>query len=399
MPVMRRSVAEALDAGDPLADRRELFAFPEPGLIYMDGNSLGRPALAALAAVEQAAADEWAAGLVRSWERWVDEPTRIGDLLATELLGAERGEVVLCDQTSVNLFKLASAAAAARSDRSAIVTDASNFPSDRYVLEGVAADAGMELRVVAEPEIAGALDGEVALVSLSHVAYRSGALADMAEITSAAHGCGALTLWDLSHSVGVVPVDLGATGADLAVGCTYKYLGGGPGSPAFLYVRRDLQDQLAQPIRGWWSHRDMFAFSDDYDPASGIARFTTGTPPMLAMAAAGAAIRTVADAGIAAVRVKSERLTTLIVDLFDAWLAPLGFELGSPRDPARRGGHVSVRRRDGRALCDALIAEHDVVPDFRPPDTIRLGVAPLYTRFVDVWDALDRLRQAAEERS
>ncbi len=397
--MIARDDAERLDAADPLAPFRERFAIPDPGLIYMDGNSLGRPPRLALRRLKAAAHEEWGEGLVRSWERWVDVPREAGDVLGTELLGARPGEVVLSDQTSVNLYKLAAAALGARPGRTAIVTDSTNFPSDRYVLEGLTG----ELRVVdADPvhgpqpgDVAAALDGEVALVSLSHVGYKSGVIADMAAITAAAHAAGALVLWDLSHAAGIVPIDLGGTGADLAVGCTYKYLNGGPGAPAFLYVRRELQGELHQPIRGWFGHADMFAFADGYDAAPDIRRFTTGTPPMLAVRAAQAGIETSAEAGIGAIRAKSMSLTALLVDLFDAQLAPLGFELGTPRDPARRGGHVSIRHPDAAAICKRLIADHQVVPDFRPPDTIRLGPAPLYTTHAEVWDAVERLATVA----
>ncbi len=393
--MIERSDAARRDGEDPLADHLQLFAIPEPEVIYMDGNSLGRPPRMALVKLERTAWQEWATGLVRSWDHWVGEPGRIGDLLGTELLGAEPGEVVISDQTSVNLYKLASAALAARPERPVIVTDDTNFPSDRYVLSGVAAAAGGELRVVdADPvlgpqpdDVAAALDDRVGLVSLSHVGYKSGAIADMAAITSLAHDVGARTLWDLSHAAGIVPVELGETGADLAVGCTYKYLNGGPGAPAFLYVRTDLHSQLQQPIHGWFGHADMFAFADDYRPAAGIGRFVTGTPPMLAVAAAGAGIETSVQAGIAAIRAKSLSLTGLLIDLFDEILGPAGFTLATPRDEARRGGHVAVRHPDAAAICRRLIDRHRVLPDFRPPDTIRLAPAPLSTRYVDVWDA------------
>ncbi len=397
--MIARADAARLDGTDPLASFREQFVIPDDGLVYMDGNSLGRPPRLALRRLKAAAHEEWAEGLVRSWEQWVDLPGAAGDLLATALLGARPGEVILSDQTSVNLYKLAAAALAARPGQSAIVTDATNFPSDRYVLEGLAG----ELRVAESDEVEGprpadiaaALDDQVALVSLSHVGYKTGAIADMAAITRLAHEAGALALWDLSHAAGIVPIDLEGTGADLAVGCTYKYLNGGPGAPAFLYVRREHQRSLHQPIRGWFGHSDMFAFADGYDAAPDVRRFATGTPPMLAMAAAAAGIETSAEAGIAAIRVKSMSLTGLLVDLFDERLAPLGFQLGTPRDPARRAGHVSVRHPDAARLSASLVADHGVVPDFRPPDTIRFGPAPVYTRHVDVWDAVDRLAAVA----
>ncbi len=393
-----RDAAVRLDAADPLARFRDRFDIPDPGLIYLDGNSLGRPPTSALDRLTATARDEWARGLVRSWDRWIDVPVRAGDLLGTALLGARPGEVVLGDQTSVNLFKLAWAALDARPGRDVIVTDATNFPSDRYVLGGIAAARAGEVRTIeAHPvegpqpsDVAALLDEHVALVSLSHAGFKSGALADMAAITSLAHEKGALTLWDLSHSAGAVPVDLTGTGADLAVGCTYKYLNGGPGAPAFLYVRRELQETLQQPIHGWFGHRAMFDFGPAYDPAPDIRRFTIGTPPILAMAAAEEGIRVSADAGIEAIRAKSLAQTQMLVELFDARLAALGFTLGSPRNPARRGGHVSLHHASAEPISEQLVARA-VVTDFRPPDAIRIAPAPLYTRFVDVWDAVEKL--------
>ncbi len=393
------ATAAARDASDRLARYRDLFAIPDAGLLYMDGNSLGRPPVRSLERLTEAAHEEWADGLVRSWAHWVELPAAGGDLLAP-LLGAQPGEAALTDQTSINLYKLATAAVSHRAGP--IVTDSANFPSDLYVLRAVAERAGVELRIVdSTPEmgtppdrLAAAAEG-AALVSLSHVAYKSGALADMAEITAASHRAGAMVLWDLSHSVGAVPIDLAGCEADLAVGCTYKYLNGGPGAPAFLYVRSDLQPVLDQPIQGWFGHSDMFAFAGEFRAAPDIRRFTVGTPPILSLAAAMEGIRVSAEAGIGAIREKSIALTELIVDLFDAWLAPLGFALGSPRDPRRRGGHVAVRHPDGRDICRRLAEEHQVITDFRGPDSIRIAPAALYTRFVDVWHAMDRLRKLA----
>jgi kynureninase len=313
------------------------------------------------------------------------------------LIGADPDEVLLTDQTSLNLYKLAVAALDHQAPRSTVLTDSGNFPSDIYVLAGVAAGAGGAVRMVGADPVApstkaieAALDAQVGLVSLSHVNFKSGALLDMGSITRAAHGAGALTLWDLSHSVGAVPIDVHGTGADLAVGCTYKYLNGGPGAPAFLYVARHLQERLTQPIHGWWGHRDMFGFGLEYRPAAGIARFAVGTIPILSLVGAGSGIELTAEAGIAAIRKKGVALTSLMVDLFDALPAEFGFALGSPRDAGLRGSHVSLRHEDGYRISQALI-DRGVVPDFRAPDVIRLGAAPLYTRFVDVWDAFDRL--------
>jgi kynureninase len=395
-----RAQAEALDAADPLAEFRDRFVATEPGLIYLDGNSLGRLPVATAARLRLVLDEEWAGGLVRSWEHWFDLPTRVGDLIAEHLVGARPGEVVVSDSTTVNLYKLAAAACDARPGRSVLVTDDDNFPTNRYVLAGLAQARGMTLRTVATDgvhppspaEVAAVLDDDVALVSFSHVAYASGALFDLPGITAAAHAVGALTLWDLCHAVGAVPIGLEAAGADLAVGCTYKYLNAGPGSPAFLYVRSELQTQLRQPIWGWFGQRDQFAMGPAYDPRPDVRRFLTGTAGILGVAAVEEGVRLLAGAGLDRLRAKGMALTELARRLAEEWLTPLGFGLASPADPAARGSHLTLRHPEAFAICRALIAEADVVPDFRMPDRLRLGPAPVYTRFTDVWDALDRVR-------
>jgi kynureninase len=394
--------ATGLDAADPLAAFADRFAVDDPALIYVDGNSLGRLPRATRDRLRRVVDEEWGGELVRAWEHWVDLPTQVGDALADAVLGARRGEVVVSDSTTVNFYKLAEAALRARPGRTAIVTDRDNFPTDRYVLEGLAAAHGVELRwLTADPidgprpaDVARLLDTDVALVALSHVNYRSAAIADMATITSLAHDAGSLTLWDLSHSAGALPVELEASGADLAVGCTYKYLNGGPGAPAFLYVRTGLQGELRNPIQGWFGRRDQFAMGQGYEPVPGIGSWLTGTPAILGLAAAEEGVRLVAEAGISAIRAKAIALTEYAIALHDAWLAPLGFELGSPRDAARRGAHVAVRRADAKLLCHELIRA-GVIPDFREPDSIRLGLAPMTTSFADVRTAIDRLRRLA----
>lgn len=396
---MTRDEAAALDASDPLASMRDEFAIEDESLVYFDGNSLGRLPFATLARVEDVVARQWGSGLIRSWRDWMDMPSRVGDLLASAFLGAAPGQVVVGDSTTVNLYKLAWAALDARPDLRLIVTDDANFPTDRYVLEGLAAQRGVELRMIATDPVEGPraddLHHQSALVCLSHVNYRSAALADMAAITERVHGAGGVILWDLCHSVGAVPIDLDHAGADLAVGCTYKYLNAGPGSPAFAYVRADLQGSLRQPVWGWFGQRRQFDMGPEYDPAPGIVQVLTGTPSIVQLAAVEEGARLLARAGIDALWAKSQALTALAVDLHDEWLAPLGFTLGTPRDPARRGSHVSVRRDDAAELCRRLIEEARVVPDFRPPNSIRLGFAPAYTRFVDIWDGMDRLRVLA----
>jgi kynureninase len=398
-----RDRARALDAADPLAPFVAESIVTEPDLLYLDGNSLGRLTHRARRRLLQVIDDDWSGGLVRSWEAWIDLPVQVGDALARHLLGAEPGEVVVGDATTVNLYKAASAAIAARPGARAVVTDDDNFPTDRYVLEGLAGRHGLEYREVrSDPvdgpdadTIAAALDG-AALLCLSHVAYGSGALADMAGLTALAHEHGALVVWDLSHSVGSVPVQLAATGVDLAVGCTYKYVSGGPGAPAFTYVRRDLQGELRQPIWGWFGQRDQFAMGPGYQPVDGIGSWLTGSPAVLGLACVDAGVALLADAGIERLRAKGMALTSLIVDLADAWLTPLGFSLASPRAAERRGSHVALAHADGWRISQALIDVAGVVPDFRAPDRLRLGPAPIATRFVDVWDALDRLRRLVE---
>jgi kynureninase len=399
---MTRDDALATDNADLLSEYRDHFHIPDADVIYLDGNSLGRPTLEGVERIENTLHEEWGRGLVRSWRReWIGLPEQIGDLLAP-IIGASPGEVLIADQTSVNLFKLASAALAA-TGRTDIVLDDSNFPSDLYVLDAVARAAGGHLRIASADRTAGPtvddldplLDEHVGVVSLSHVGFKTGALADMHEITATAHNAGALALWDLSHSAGVVPVDLNAYNVDLAVGCTYKYLNGGPGAPAFLYVRWDLQEHLATPIPGWFGHADMFAFDPTYSPAPGIRRFAAGTPPILSLRGAQAGISLSAEAGIEAIRTKSVQLTEFLIARYDARLAGLGFALGSPRNPDRRGGHVSVHHPHAYPIAQALI-DRNVIPDFRAPDTIRLGLAPLYTAFTEVWDAVEVFADVVE---
>ncbi len=396
-----RADAEALDRGDELAPFRERFVLDDGERIYADGNSLGRLPRATATRLEELVR-AWGDRLVSGWHEWIELPARVGDGLG-RLLGAHEGEVLVCDSTTVNLYKLAHAALDLRPG--AIATDAGNFPTDRYVLEGVSARRGVDLRLFEADDVEGptpenvasvCADGGVALVCLSHVAYRSGALADMATITAAARAAGALVLWDLSHSAGAAPVELGASGAELAVGSTYKYLNAGPGAPAFLYARRDLQPRLRSPIQGWFAQRDQFAMGPRYEPEDGIARFHAGTPPVLGLVSVEAGIELVLEAGMDGIRRKSEALTELTIALADERLARLDFRVASPRDPERRGGHVALAHRESWRICRALIERADVIPDFRPPDVVRLGFSPLYSRFVDVWDAVDRLADLVE---
>src|ERR1700689_3888611 len=345
---LERAYAVELDAADPLAGYRDRFALDDPTLIYLNGNSLGALPLATMRRLEHMIRSEWGTDLARSWDHWVDLPGRAGDLVGP-LVGAAPGQVLVTDNTTVNLYKLACAALDARPGRHVIVTDQDNFPSDRYVVEGIAAQRGAQLRILATdineglaPDaVRAAVDEDTALISLTHVAYRSGALADMAAITAIAHQAGALMLWDLCHSVGAVPVDLDGCDVDLAVGCTYKYLHAGPGAPAFPSVCARLREVLRQPIWGWFSQRDQFGMGPRYDPAPGMAKFMTGTPSILGTAAVEEGARLLLEAGLEPMRAKSMALTAYLIELADAWLVPLGCTIATPREAGRRGSHVS----------------------------------------------------------
>jgi kynureninase len=391
--------AKSADRADPLAGFRERFVIDDADLIYLDGNSLGRLPTATRDRLRRVVDVEWGTELIRGWDRWIDLGRETGDLIA-EIVGAQPGEIVASDSTSVNLFKLASAALNARPGRRVIVTDDDNFPTDKYVLQGLAAARGLDLRVIStdidnglrRDDAAAAIGPDTALVCLSHVAYRSGAVADIAGITAAAHDVGALMMWDLCHSAGAVPVALTSANVDLAVGCTYKHLNGGPGAPAFLYVRTDLQPILQSPIWGWFAQRDQFAMGASYDPVETVDRFLVGSPPILSGYAALEGARVSADAGIDAIAAKARALTAYAVDLFDAWLVGDGFRLASPRDPTRRGAQITLHHPNAWQICQALKVAN-VIPDFRTPDRLRLGFAPLYTRFVDVYEGMRRLRE------
>jgi len=385
---LTRDDAAALDRDDPLAGFRDRFVITDEHRLYLDGNSLGRLPKGTRERLHRVI-DQWGEHLVGGWPEWIEAPTRTGDALA-EVLGASPGQVLVTDSTTVNLYKLVNALLDDDPSLRTLATDADNFPTDRYVLEGIARARGLELEVF---ESADPLNGPQpddlpdGLVVLSHVGYRSGALADMKAF-------GGTVIWDLSHSAGAVPVDLNANGIRYAVGCTYKYLNAGPGAAGYLYLADP--EALRTPIQGWFGQDDQFAMERPYAPAPGIGRFMAGTPPILVLAAVEEGVRITAEAGIEALREKSIAQSELMIALHDEWLTPLGFTLGSPRDPHRRGSHVSLNHPEAWPICRALIERADVVPDFRGPDSVRLGIAPLYTRFVDVWDAIDRLRDLVE---
>ena len=393
--------ADDLDAADPLAAYRDRFVGAETSLVYFDGNSLGRPLRSTGPRLAEFVEQEWGGRLIRGWdERWLDLPQRIGDDLGRVVLGAAAGQTTIGDSTTVLLYKLMRAAVAARPGRSEIVIDRDNFPTDRYVADGVARECGLTLRWidvdvtvgVAPAQLEEAVGPETALVVLSHVAYRSAWLADIGELTRVAHAAGALVLWDLCHSAGSVPVELDAWEVDLAVGCTYKYLNGGPGAPAFCYVATRHLDALTQPIQGWLGSADPFLMGPAYAPAPGIRRVTSGTPPIVGMLAMQDMLALVEEAGIEAVRAKSVGLTSYAVELADERLADLGVTLASPRDPEQRGGHVTLHHPRMREVTAALW-ERDVIPDYRDPGGLRLGLSPLSTSYAEVERGVDAVRE------
>jgi kynureninase len=390
----RNSCVE-LDAADPIAAFRDRF-LDDGSTIYLDGNSMGRLPKAALQRLQQMAEHEWGTILVRGWTEsgWMDSPLRVGERIG-ELIGAARGEVLIADSTSVNLFKLVMAVLRARPQRRVVVTEGSNFPTDLYIAQGVVDLLGCELRVVERAALRDVLDDTTALLYLTHVDFRSGERHDMAAMGAAAHAVGALTLWDLSHSAGAVEIQLQRDGADLAVGCGYKYLNGGPGSPAFLYVSTALQDELRNPIQGWLGHATPFTFQPDYLPAAGIRAWMSGSPPVLAIGAFAVGIDLHLEAGPRLIGEKAALLTEVFIRLARARLGAHGFDVATPDEPARRGAQVSLRHPDGLAIVRA-VGGRGVIGDFRPPDLCRFGLAPLYTRFVDLWEAVDRLADVVE---
>jgi kynureninase len=393
---MTREKAQQLDAADPLAFARERFRLPE-GIIYLDGNSLGPLPKAAPAALAQTVERQWGCDLIVSWNKhgWIDWPTRIAAKLAP-IVGAKPTELLIADSTSVCLFKLLTAAVQARPGRRTVLTRKRNFPTDLYVAQGLAEMLGLTLRCVEPDEIIGATNSDVAVVTLTHVDYRSAAVHEMHAINAAVHAAGALTVWDLSHSAGAIELDLDGTDCDLAVGCGYKYLNGGPGAPAFIYVAERLQDELHSPLQGWMGHADPFAFADDYRPAAGILKFLTGTPSVLGLAALEAGLATFDGIVMSAVAAKSRSLSQLFVDEVEARCASQ-IRLVSPRDPQQRGSHVIFAHPDAYAIIQALIA-HGVIGDFRALDLMRFGFAPLYNSHAEMVRAAEILAQILATR-
>jgi len=396
-----------LDKLDPLASYRDRFVIDDPDLIYLDGNSLGRLPADTVHHLQNMVENQWGRSLIKGWnEGWYEKPTSLGARLA-ELIGAQPDEVVVCDTTSVNLFKLSAAALRYQQGRTEVISDEFNFPTDLYVFQGVINLLGNhhQLQLIAsedsitisEEDLIKSISNKTALVALTQVAFKSAFMYDMKKITEKAHQAGALTLWDLCHSVGAVPLELNNWGVDLAVGCTYKYLNGGPGSPAFLYIRKDLQEKLISPIWGWFADQDPFAFNLDFSPSPGISRFQISTPHILSMGAIEPALEIILEAGIDNIREKSVKQTDYLIFLAQEKLVELGFNIGSPLEASQRGSHVSIRHLEAYRICQALInpqpgdTKTRVIPDFRAPDNIRLGIAPLYTSYQDIYRAVDRL--------
>ena len=394
--------AAALDAADPLAKYRDEFVITDRGVCYLDGNSLGRLPKRTVDLVHRYLTEEWGHELVAGWSHWIDEAQRVGDLVGSSTLGAANGQVLAVDTTSVNFYQLCDAAIRARPDRDTVVSDTANFPTDRYILEGLCERHGKRLvliddeageEYVTEQVLADHLDQRTALVTLSVVQYRSGALHDVAALTRLAHDHGALVVWDASHAVGVVDMAFDRDDVDLAVGCTYKYGNAGPGSPAWLYVNRRLQDSLRVPIQGWFAQRDQFAMGQGFDRADGMRGFQIASPSIVGMRCIEASFGMIADAGLPAIAAKAAIGTDLMVRLHDAWLAPLGFQLVTPRDPRRRGGHVTLRHPDAKQIAVAMREMVKVIPDYREPSSIRLAISPLATSYTEVYEGFSRIRE------
>ena len=396
---MRES--DALDAADPLARYKDEFVVADPEVCYLDGNSLGRLPKRTVEVVQRYLTQEWGGELVAGWSHWIDEAQRVGDLIGSASLGAASGQVLAVDTTSVNFYQLCDAAIRARPDRDTVVSDTANFPTDRYILEGLCERHGKRLVLIDDEDgeeyvtnemLARHVDKRTALVTLSLVQYRSGALHDVARLTNTAHDAGALVVWDASHAVGVVDMRFDAHDVDLAVGCTYKYGNAGPGAPAWLYVNRRLQSSLRVPIQGWFAQRDQFAMGQGFERADGMRGFQIASPSIVGMRCIEVSFGMIAEAGLVAIAAKAALGTDMMVRLHDAWLAPLGFEMVTPRDPVRRGGHVTLRHPDAKQIAVAMREMVKVIPDYREPSSIRLAMSPLATSFREVYDGFARVR-------
>ena len=409
--VTDREYALSLDEKDPLRGFKSLFMITDPEMCYLDGNSLGRLPLATVSAVNEFMTGEWAAEVVTGWSHWVDEAQPTGDLLGRATLGAAAGQVLVCDTTSVNFYQLALAAINARPGRKTIITDAANFPTDRYILDGIAKQLGLNLVIIdnespgsAEneritPEILEKyLNSDVALVTLEVIQYRSGARNDIKSLTDLVRNHGAFLLWDASHAVGAIEMNFDANGVDIAVGCTYKYGNSGPGSPAWLYVNKRVQAELQVPIQGWFSQGDQFGMGPEFERAQGIRGFQIASPSIIGLRCVKSAFSMIEEATISAIANKASVGTQMMIDLYDAWLVDLGFTLLTSRNAQERGGHISLGHPDAARICVALRQFARVIPDYRTPSSIRLAIAPLPTSYVEVWDGFQRMRDLVASR-
>jgi kynureninase len=411
MNVTDRQYALDLDKNDPLAQFKSKFVISDPAMCYLDGNSLGRLPHATVVAVNDFLTQEWGQEVVTGWSHWVDEAQPVGDLIGESTLGAAKGQVLACDTTSVNFYQLCVAAIKARPGRKTIITDTANFPTDRYILEGIAKQFGMNL-VLIDNESAGPikheritaeilapyLNDDVALVTLEVIQYRSGARTDIKSITDLVRSHGGLVVWDASHAIGAIEMNFDANGVDLAVGCTYKYGNSGPGAPAWLYVATKMQKELQVPIQGWFSQGDQFGMGPVFEKAEGIRGFQIASPSLIGLRCIKTSFELIKEAGIDKIAHKAAVGTQMMIDLYDAWLAPLGMQLNTSRDPNERGGHISLVHPDAARICVALREFANVIPDYRTPNSIRLAISPLPTSYVEVWDGFERIRDLVSTR-
>ncbi len=405
MHVTDREYALELDRKDPLAHFKSQFVVTDPEMCYLDGNSLGRLPKATITAINDFMVKEWGPEVVTGWGHWVDEAQPTGDLLGAAALGAAAGQVLVCDTTSVNFYQLCLAAIHARPGRKTIITDAANFPTDRYILDGIAKQFGLKLVIINNEDPATAkhervtteilapyLNDDVALVTLEVIQYRSGARTDLKSITDQVRAIGGLVVWDASHAVGAIELNLDANGVDLCVGCTYKYGNSGPGSPAWLYVNKRVQSELQVPIQGWFAQDAQFEMGPVFERAQNIRGFQIASPSLMGIRSVAVAFSMIKEAGIDAIANKAAVGTQMMIELYDAWLAPLGMELNTSRDPKERGGHISLVHPDAAQICIALRQISNVIPDYRTPNSIRLAISPLPTSYVEVWDGFNRMR-------
>ena len=408
---MERSQAQALDAQDELGKYRNQFVITDPNTCYLDGNSLGRLPHATVKAIGDFLTQEWGPKVVTGWEDWIDEAQRVGDLIGRSALGAGAGQVLACDTTSVNLYQLALAAIKARPGRKTIIIDAANFPTDRYIMQGIAKSLGLNLITIDNedgaisenelitPELLKTyLSDDVALVSLQVVQYRSGARQDIEALTELVKSYGALMLWDAAHAVGSVVLDFDKNGVDLAVGCTYKYGNSGPGAPAWLYVSKDIQSKLQVPIQGWFAQRDQFAMGDDFERVEGIRGFQIASPSLMGLRCVKSAFEMIEEAGISRIEGKAGQGTQMMIELFDKWLSPLGFTLNTPRGAGNRGGHISLCHPEASKIAIALRKYANVIPDYRAPNSIRVAISPLVNSYVEIYDGFQRIRDLVSTR-